>query len=111
MKDFVYPDEYIKYSERFNNIFKKYHESTGIPIEKIELYEFDYSSTRKTIKDTALMRYNKKLNNILELIELRYNEEKEKEQQKNTQIKSYEMRECLKTNEKKQSLRGGSDEF
>lgn len=98
MKDFVYPNEYIKYSERFNNIMKKYHQSTGIPIEKIELYEFDYSSTRKTIKDTALMRYNKKLNNILELIELGYNEEKEKEQQENSQIKSYEMRKCLKTN-------------
>ncbi|WP_032121115.1 hypothetical protein [Clostridium amazonitimonense] len=67
MKEFLYPDEYIKYSERFNNILKKYCDSTGIPIEKIELNEFDYYSTKKIIKDTALMRYKKKLNSIIEL--------------------------------------------
>lgn len=98
MKDFIYPDEYMKYSERFNTILNKYYKSTGIPIEKIELYEFDYSSTKKTIKETALMRYDNKLNTVLELVKLRYYEEKEKEEQLSCKIKSYEMRKCLKTN-------------
>lgn len=98
MKEYIYVDEYIKYTERFNNIQNKYYKVVGIPIDKNEVYEFDYSSTGKTIRDTAVMRYKKKVNSILELVKLRYNEEKEKEKQENMKIKSYEMRRCLKTN-------------
>lgn len=96
MKEYVYPEEYRKYSDRLNGLLKKYYKATGISIEKVELYDFDYSSTGKTIKDTAIMRFDVKLESISEL--LRKNLAEIKETSTNVQLKSFEMRKCLKTN-------------
>lgn len=96
IREYIYLKEFSNFSRRLNIIIDKYCKSTGIQLEKIEIYDFDYSSTGKTVRDTAIIRLKTKLENHLNLIQT--NLINLKETSLTTQLKAYEIRKCIKTN-------------
>ncbi len=95
-REYIYLKEFSSFAHRINIIIDKYCKLTEIQLEKVEIYDFDYSSTGKTVRDTAIIRLKTKLGSHLDLIQT--NLIKLKETSLATQLKTYEMRKCIKTN-------------
>ena len=95
-RDYIYLNEFLGYSRRLNTLLDKYYNTTKIQLEKVEVYDFDRSSSGKTIRDTAIMRLKTKLENYLDLVQT--NIRNIREDSSITTIKTYEMRKCIKTN-------------
>ncbi len=96
IRDYIYLEEFSSYSYRLNTLLDKYFNKTGIQLEKVEIYDFDHSSSGKTVRDTAIVRLKTKLENLLYLVQT--NLTSIKEDSSITQLKTYEMRKCIKTN-------------
>jgi len=94
--DYIYADVMNGYVTRYNNILRKYKESTGIPLELFKINEYEYSSTKKTVRDSLIDRFKINLNSSMELV----NDMIDSEQMKNVNhhVPTNQMRKCLKLN-------------
>ena len=57
INDYFYKNVLERYAARYNQLLKKYYKSTGIPLELFVIFEYELSSTQKTVKDTAVERF------------------------------------------------------
>lgn len=96
LREYIYFNEFSNFSHRLNIIIDKYYKLTGVQLEKIEIYDFDHSSSGKTVRDTAIIRLKTKLESCLNLIQTHLTDLRETSL--TTQLKTYEMRKCIKTN-------------
>jgi hypothetical protein len=92
--EYFYLNIMQKYVERYNGILKKYKEHTGIPIEKFEIYDYELSSTQKTVKDTCVDRLKINIVSSKKAIDEQFDYERSKTVIVNTP--SHQMRKCLK---------------
>jgi hypothetical protein len=80
--------------DRYNKILTKYHKSTGIPLEKFKLEEFELSSTGKTVRPETIERFLIDLNSTNDLIEGKLYD---LQQETISPTSIHQMRKCFKT--------------
>ena len=82
------------YMDRYNRLRDKYFKTMGIPLEKMAIYEYEYSSTRKTVNSNCINRLLASVTSTLGLVDNMLTTEKNKEVR--TVIPDHQMRTCLK---------------
>ncbi|MEX1376696.1 MAG: hypothetical protein AB1Z23_04370 [Eubacteriales bacterium] len=92
--DYLYTNAIMSYVKRYNEILKKYHKSTGIPLELFNILEHEYSSTKKTIRESLTSRFNITIDSTKSAIEDMILNEDSKNESKI--IPMHQMRKCLK---------------
>jgi len=95
---YYYPEIMNDYIFRYNKIVKKYFDTTGIQLETLSLKQFDFSNTKKTVRETAIDRLESGLNSTKEILMEKL--ESEVSLQEKDIIPSHQMRTCLKTRSK-----------
>jgi len=93
--DYFYSNVMEQYSARYNLLLKKYHKSTGIPLEHFKIYDYELSNSRKTVRDDAVERFKINVAITKKLVDEQIEEERKKEVSK--AIPLHQMRKCLKT--------------
>ena len=94
--DYLYSAAMKSYIERYNDILKKYHKSTGMPLELFKFFEHEYSSTKKTVRNEAFDRFIINIESTINAIEEMI--DNEKSQDESSSIPNHQMRRCLKLN-------------
>lgn len=82
------------YINRYNALLKKYHKSSGLPLEQIKIYDYEYSSTKKTVNANCFNRMTTTLQSTIRLIDGMIDSEREKVKPDNTP--KHQMRRCPK---------------
>ena len=95
INDYFYRNVMEQYAERYNTLLKKYHKSTGIPLELFKIYEYELSTTQKTVRDDAVERFNINVSTTKKLVDEQIEIERNKTVSK--EIPLHQMRKCLKT--------------
>jgi len=93
--DYFYKNVMEQYAERYNALLKKYHKSTGIPLELFKIYEYELSSSKKTVRDEAVERFKINVSSTKKLVDEQVEVERNKKVSK--EIPLHQMRKCLKT--------------
>ncbi len=93
--DYFYKNVMERYAIRYNNILKKYHKSTGIPLELFEVYDYELSISGKTVKDSTIERFKINVFTSKNIIDEKL--ELEKNNNLSKKILPHQMRRCLKT--------------
>lgn len=93
--DYFYSNVMEIYSDRYNLLLKKYHESTGIPLEQFKIYDYELSNSRKTVRDDAVERFRINVGTTKKLVDEQIEEERSIKVSKT--IPLHQMRKCLKT--------------
>ena len=92
--DYLYTNAVVSYVKRYNEILKKYHKSTGIPLELFSILEHEYSSTKKTVRESITVRLNIAIDSTRSVIDDMVIQEESKDSSKI--IPRHQMRKCLK---------------
>lgn len=92
--DYLYTDAVTNYIQRYNGILTKYHKSTGVPLEKFRIFEHEYSSTKKTVRESLENRFNITIDSTKNIIEDMRLKEEAKDEPNITP--KHQMRKCLK---------------
>lgn len=101
VKDYDRYNEYFntqvmqKYVERYNALLKKYHKSSGIPLELLAIYDYEYSSTRKTVNSNCVNRITVTIKSMIDIIDGMINLERNKSNENIVPV--HQMSRCLKT--------------
>lgn len=92
--EYFYSDVMMNYVRRYNLIVQKYKESTGIPLERFELKDFDYSNSQKTVRANAVDRMIINIESTINLANAKL--EEIKDENSGTTFKPHQMRSCPK---------------
>lgn len=96
--EYLYTNTVEAFASRFNRIVDKYHEAIGLRLERFAFFEYEYSESRKTVRNSGIDRLKISLNSVQELLQREVYSENERAQLK--EIPSHQMRKCLKTGAK-----------
>lgn len=83
------------YMERYNAFLTKYKNLKGIPLERLSIYAYEYSSTKKTVNINCINRFNATIDSTLNIIKTLKDIEINKTV--TASIPKHQMRKCLKT--------------
>ena len=83
------------YMKRYNSFLVKYKNLKGIPLETLSIYEYEYSSTKKTVNINCINRVNATINSTLNIMKKIKDIEMNKTVAPSTA--NHQMRKCLKT--------------
>jgi|GEM_PF-931435 len=92
--EYVYANTFTNFVDRYNQLIGKYSINTGIKVNKFNLYEHEFSESRKTIRDSGIDRFKIAIDNFKSF--LKDEIYKEREASKTKHIPSHQMRKCLK---------------
>lgn len=93
--EYMYSNVMQNYAKRYNDILIKYYKQTGLPLEKYQIFDYEYSSTHKTVRDAALQRYLLNIDSSKRAVDELA--ETERIQEYKNDIPFHQMRKCLKT--------------
>jgi len=82
------------YMKRYNDLLKKYYRSSGIPLEQMSIYEYEYSSTKKTVNNNCINRMNVTIQSTIDLLDGMIDAERNRVTPDNTP--KHQMRRCPK---------------
>lgn len=92
--DYFYTDVMTKFKDRYNNLLRKYKDHTGIPLEMYKIYEHEYSSTGKTVRDQCIERFTITLKSTKKLLDQKILDIRNSSVKESTPL--HQMRKCLK---------------
>lgn len=92
--DYFYFNRMSDYSKRYNQLLTKYYKSSGIPLEKFLINDFDKSSSGKTVRNSCVDRFLINIDSTKTLINEKINIEKNENTTKSIEL--HQMRKCLK---------------
>ncbi len=101
IKDFAEFNEYFNTSamknfmDRYNSLLKKYHTSSGIPLEFMKIYDYELSQSKKTVNINCINRTKVTIESTMGLLQDMITSERNKN--KDEIIPIHQMRKCFKT--------------
>lgn len=93
-QEYMYANTFINFIDRYNHLIEKYSADIEISIDKFNLYEHEFSESKKTIRNSGINRFKITIENFKNLLDGEIY--RERETNKTKLIPSHQMRKCLK---------------